>query len=143
MMRILMMANDSLLADAVASTLAGELDLDVVRVTRLEPEKGNRHSVVIVVDQGESEGSSIRASDLFRSEITLLVIKLSLSRRNIHVIQSYQLNNPEIEQVIDLVREFGRTNLKKKVEAPLMIAASDARRLVAVPVQAGMLAKTP
>jgi len=116
MIRVLVMANDSLLADAIASTLAEEIDLDVIRVTRRELGKGDRHSVVILVDEGESETESIRAIDLFRDEITLLVIKLSLKSRNIYVFESYQLNNPRIERVISLVREFGRANLKKKVE---------------------------
>jgi hypothetical protein len=109
------MANDSLMADAIASTLAEEIDLDVVRVTRRELGKGDRHSVVIVVDEGEVEDESIKAINLFRDEITLLLIKLSLKSRNIHVFESYQLNNPEMERVIDLVRDFGRANLKKKV----------------------------
>jgi hypothetical protein len=43
------------------------------------------------------------------------VIKFSLKSRNIHVFESYQLNNPKVERVIDLVRDFGRANLKKKV----------------------------
>jgi hypothetical protein len=43
------------------------------------------------------------------------------------VIQSYQLNNPEIERVIDLVRDFGKTNLKKKVEDSLNIPAPGSR----------------
>jgi hypothetical protein len=115
MIRVLVMANDSLLADAIASTLAAEIDLDVVRVTRRELGKGDRHSVVIVVDEGEVEDESIKATNLFRDEITLLLIKLSLKSRNIHVFESYQLNNPEMERVIDLVRDFGRANLKKKV----------------------------
>jgi len=116
MIRVLVMANDSLLADAIASMLAEEIDLDVIRVTRRELGKGDRHSVVILVDEGESETESIKAIDLVRDEITLLVIKLSLKSRKIHVFESYQLNNPGIERVISLVREFGRANLKKKVE---------------------------
>jgi len=116
MIRVLVMANDSLLADAIASMLTEEIDLDVIRVTRRELGKGDRHSVVILVDEGESETESIKAIDLVRDEITLLVIKLSLKSRKIHVFESYQLNNPGIERVISLVREFGRANLKKKVE---------------------------
>jgi len=122
MMRVLVMANDSLLADAIASTLAEEIDLDVVRVTRRELGKGDRHSVVILVDEGEAETESINTTDLFRNEITLLVIKLSLESRNIHVFESYQLNKPGIERVISLVRDFGRANLKKKVEEDVNIS---------------------
>lgn len=116
MIRVLLMANDSLLADSIASMLAEEINLDVVRLTRRELGKGDRYSVVIMVDEGESESVTINASDLFRDDITLLVIKLSLKSRNIFVYESYRLKNPGIERVINLVRDFGRTNLKKKVE---------------------------
>jgi hypothetical protein len=109
MIRVLVMANDSLLADAIASTLAEEINLDVVRVTRRELGKGDRHSVVIVVDEGDSESEFIKATDLFRDQITLLVIKLSLKSRNIHVFESYQLNNPRIDRVLDLVRDSAGT----------------------------------
>ena len=116
MIHVVVMANDSRLADSIASILAKEIDLDVVGLTRLELGKGNRHSVVIIVDEGESKDESINVNDLLRDNITLLVIKLSLKSRNIYVYESYQLNNPGIERVIELVRDFGRANLKKKVE---------------------------
>jgi hypothetical protein len=122
MIRVLVMANDSLLADAIASTLAEEIDLDVVRITRRELGKGDRHSVVIIVDEGASDIESIRATDLLRDEVTLLVIKFSLKSRNIQVFESYQLNNPKIERVIGLVRDFGRANLKKKVEVNVIMS---------------------
>jgi hypothetical protein len=116
MIRVLVMANDSLLADSIATTLAKEIDLDVIRVTRRELGKGDRHSVVILVDEEGTENETINVTDLFREGITLLLIKLSLKSRNIFVLESYQLNNPGIERVVDLVRDFGRTNLKKKAE---------------------------
>jgi hypothetical protein len=110
------MANDSLLADSIASILAEEINLDVVRVTHRTLGQGDRYSVVIVVEEEEPESDSIHVTDLFRDHLTQLVIKLSLKSRNIFVYESYQLNNPKIERVINLVREFGRINLKKKVE---------------------------
>ena len=116
MIRVLVMANDSLLADSIASTLAAEIDLDVVRLTRRELGTGDRYSVVIIVDEEEAEHETIKVSDLFRANVTLLLIKLSLKSRNIFVYESYQLNNPGIERVTELVRNFGKTNLKKKVE---------------------------
>lgn len=119
MIRVLVMANDSLLADAIVSTLAEEISLDVVRVTRRELGKGDRYSVVIIVDEGESDSESIKVTDLLCDDSTLLVIKLSLKSRNIFVYESYQLNNPRMERVIDMVRDFGRANLKKKVEEDL------------------------
>jgi hypothetical protein len=123
MIRVLLMANDSLLADSIASTLTAEIDLDVVRLTRRNLGKGDRYSVVIIVDEEDSESSSVNLTRLLREEITLLVILVSLKDRNIHVYESYQLNNPGVERIIDLVREFGRTNLKKKVEGVLAFSA--------------------
>jgi hypothetical protein len=127
MIRVLVMANDSLLADSIASTLAEEIDLDVVRMTRQGLGKGDRYSVVIVVDEGELEEEALRVSDLLREDVTLLLIKLSLQSRNIYVYESYQLNDPGIDRVINLVREFGRTNLKKKVEDQMKLATMHGR----------------
>ena len=116
MIRVLVMANNLLLADSVASILEEEIDLDVTRVTRRELGKGQPYSVVILVDERESENESIKAVDLLRDEITLLVIKVSLESRNVHIYESYQLNNPSIERVINLVRDFSRIYLRKKNE---------------------------
>jgi hypothetical protein len=116
MIHVLVMANDSVLAAGIVSMLAEEIDLDVVRLTRSELGKGDRYSVVIIVDEGEAEAQSIPFHDLFRENVTMLVIWLSLESRNIYVYESYQLNNPGIDRVIDLVRDFGEANLKKKAE---------------------------
>jgi hypothetical protein len=117
MIRVLLVANDSLLADSIASILKAEIDLDVVRLTRRDLGKGERYSVVIIVDEEGSEANPIRFGDLFRDDVTLLVIMVSLTNRNIRVYESYQLNNPGMARVIDLVRNFGRSNLKKNFEA--------------------------
>jgi len=121
MIRVVVMANDSLLADSIASTLAEEIDLDVVRLTLRELQHGDRHSVVILVEEEESKSESIRFTDLFRDDLTLLLIRVSLESRDIFVYESYQLNNPAVERVIDLVRDFGRANLKKKIEEVVSI----------------------
>ena len=117
MIRVLLMADNCLLADSIASTLTTEVDLDVVRLTRRDLGKGDRYSVVIIVKEEGSDADPIGLSDLFRDEMTLLVILVSPTNRNIHVYESYQLNNPGLERVIDLVRDFGRSNFKKKFEA--------------------------
>ena len=116
MIRVLVMANDSVLVAGITTTLAQEIDLDVVRVSSRELGKGDRYSVVIIVDEGESEGDAIKVSDLFREDVSLLLIKLSLKSRDVYVYESYQLNNPGFDRVIKLVRDFGKANLKKKVE---------------------------
>jgi hypothetical protein len=53
------------------------------------------------------------------------------------VIESYQLNNPGIERVIDLVRAFGKTNRKKKVEASVMFFPLGTRNLAPLQIPAG------
>ena len=116
MIHISVISNDSFLADSIASLLEEEIDLDNVRVTRRELGKGQPYSAVIIVDEGESENESIKVAELFRDEITLLVIQVSLESQNIHVYESYQLNKPSIERVINLVRVFSREYLTKKNE---------------------------
>jgi hypothetical protein len=72
--------------------------------------------MVILVDEGDSNDESIKATELLRDEITLLVIKISLESQNIHVYESYQLYKPDFERVVSLVRAFSSTYLRKKNE---------------------------
>jgi hypothetical protein len=113
MINISVIANDSLLADAIATTLSEQIDLDVSRLTRHELGKGDRYSVVVIVDEEGSEHEPIQVTDLFREDITLLVILISLKSQDMYIYESYQLKNPKIERIINLVREFGSANLKK------------------------------
>jgi hypothetical protein len=133
MIRVLVMANDSLLADGIASLLAAETDLDVVRLTRGKLGKGERYSVVIIVDENDPDSEAINVADFIREDVTLLLIKMSLESRNIFVYESYQLNNPTIERVMEIVRDFGRTNLKKKAEAN--VRTDDLPQAIRVPAQ--------
>ena len=119
MIRILVMANDSLLADSIVSILEEEMDLGSALVSRRELGKGQPFSMVIIVDEGESENESIKAAELIRDEITLVVIQVSLESQNIHVYESYQLNKPSIERVINLVGGFCRAYLTKKNEGAM------------------------
>ena len=116
MIRVVVMANDSLLADGIARLLASETDLDVVRLTHGKLGKGDRYSVVIVVDENDADSEAVNIADFIREGVTLLLIKMSLESRNIFIYESYQFNNPTVERVMELVREFGKANLKKKVE---------------------------
>jgi hypothetical protein len=116
MIHVLVLANDSVLADIIVSTLSNEIDLDVVRMRYQELKRGDQYSVVILVDEEESESDPLQFTDLFHHGITLLLIRVSLKSRNIFVYESYQINNPTIEWVIELVRDFSQANLKKKVE---------------------------
>ena len=93
MIRVLVMANISVLADSIASILAEEIDLDAVQVAHRELGKGQPYSVVILVDEGEADDESIKAIDLLRDEITLLVIKVSLENQDIHIYKVINLTN--------------------------------------------------
>jgi hypothetical protein len=124
MIQVLVLANDSLLADTIVSTLSKEIDIDVVRTTSQELKRGDRYSAVILIDEEESESEPFWFTDLFRNGITLLLIRVSLKSRNIFVYESYQINNPSMERVVDLVRDFSQANLKKKVEDLMTISVS-------------------
>ena len=123
MIRTLLMANDSLLADSLVSILARDTDIDIVRLTPHELRKGDPYSVVIIIDDGEYENEFYKAADLFGNHDTLLVIIISLKSRNVYVYECYQLVNPEMERLIYIVREFSRMDLKKKVEEDVKIKA--------------------
>jgi hypothetical protein len=105
------MANESVLGDYIAATLSQEIDLDVVRLTQRDLPNGGRYSVVIMVDEGDND-ESFRLHEINREDMSLLVIKVSLKSKNIYVFESYQLINPHVEQLVHLVREFSRKNLK-------------------------------
>jgi len=116
MIRILVMANESLLADYIASTLSQEIDLYVILVTRDELGLRKDYSVVIVVDDGLVENESIKLQEVIRDDIALLLVRVSLKNRIVYIDESYQLINPGMAQVVDLVRNFNTKNLKKKSE---------------------------
>lgn len=124
MIRVLMMANDSLLADGIGSLLAQDIDLDVVQVNHQELVKGDDQSVLIVIDEGQPENESINVADLIRDRPNLIVIMLSLESRNIYIYESYQLDNPDMEQVVHIIKEFSRMNLKKNPDEQMLTGTS-------------------
>jgi len=116
MIRAMVMANNSILVDTVASILAQEIGLDVLQLTYREPRSKyaairDHRSIVIQIDDGDVENESFAVMDPVRNDVPLLVLKISLKSRNIHIITSCQLVHPETEQVADLVRDFRRTYL--------------------------------
>ena len=131
MIHVLVMANDSVLADIIVSTLSKEIDLEVVRMTYQEVKRGDQYSVVILVDEDESASEPFRFIELFQDGIPLLLIKVSVKSRNIFVYENYQINNPSMEQVVKLVGNFGRTKVKKKVEEIWEIGSS--RKMTPLP----------
>jgi hypothetical protein len=126
MLHVLVLANDSVLADIIVSTLSKEIDIDVVRMRYQELKRGDQYSVVILVDEEEPETEPFWFAELFREGVTLLLIRVSIKSRNIYVCESYQINNPSMERVVDLIKDFGRAHLKKKVEQLMNIGISQA-----------------
>lgn len=121
MIRVLVMANDSLLVDVVASILAVEIGPDVLQLAYQLPRNiywaiRDPRSMLIVVDEGGPENESIKVPDSFRNDSPLLLIKASLKTMNIDIYEGYQLTRPGMEQVIELVRDFSGTYLRKKNE---------------------------
>jgi len=115
MIHVLVLANNSLLADAVVLILAEEIDLGEAWISRHELGRGSPHSMMIFVDDGGPDNELKELTELFRGDVTLLVIKVALTKPSLYLFESYQLNNPETERIISLVRDFCRANLKKNV----------------------------
>lgn len=121
MIRVVVIANNSLLVDVIASILAVEIGPDVLQLLYRLPRSiyevlRDPRSVLILVDEGAPENSSIEVPDSFRDDGPVLVIKASLKTMNIDIHKSYPLTRPGMEQVIELVRDFIRTHFKKKAE---------------------------
>ena len=110
MIQVLVMANDSLLADHIVTTLSREADLDVFRITRDELGVRRDYSVVIVLDEEMDEHEPIQLKEIMRHGTSLLLIRVSLKNRNVYVDESYQLANPGITQIVDLLKEFSMKN---------------------------------
>lgn len=121
MIRVLVMAKDSFLVQAIASILTEEIGPHVLRLTYLEPRTTyevirDPRSVLIDVDEGQSRNETVTVPDRIREDSPLLMIMISLKSRNLHIFESYQLANPGMEYVVNLVRDFSRTYLRKKFE---------------------------
>jgi len=111
------MANDSFIVDSIASILASEISLDVLQLTYYLPRNDHEsirdhRTVVIMIDDGESDTRSLQVPDSCRDDGPLLLVKASLKAINLHVYQGYQLNGSPMEQVAKLVRDFSRTYLR-------------------------------
>jgi len=121
MIRVSVMAEDSLVVQAIAAILAQVIVPNVLQLTYLEPcmiyeAIRDPRSVLISVDEGQFRNETATMPDLIRTDSPLLVIMISLKSQNIHVFENYQLANPGMEHVVDLVRDLSRTYLKGKKE---------------------------
>jgi hypothetical protein len=59
MISVLVMANDLLLASAIASRLAGEISPETIRVAQHELDRQDHQSLVMVIEQGERASGSV------------------------------------------------------------------------------------
>jgi hypothetical protein len=114
MIRVLILANDSLLAHFIESALSQQRDLAVFRGTRDEPGARRDYAVVILVDEGLAEDELIRLQEFMHEDAVWLLIRVSVNNRNVYVNESYQLFNPGMNQLIQLVREFNRAHLAEE-----------------------------
>lgn len=113
MVHVLVMANDSLLADAIVSNLAQETTLDVLRLTQQDPGKVHLaiHKdclVVIIVEEGKSDDAFITANDLLRDYDCFRIITISSQRHHLRICDSYQMPISGVAQVINLAKGFKR-----------------------------------
>jgi len=68
MIRVLVMANDPLLADAMAAMLAEQVGVDSIRLTHHRLESDDLHSLVMVVDGGKPGNEPIFFSSLCKTQ---------------------------------------------------------------------------
>jgi hypothetical protein len=116
MIRVLVIANESLLADSIVSSLSQEADMEVFRRARDELGFRKDYSVVVIVDDGLPESESIKLKEVIRDNKTLLLVRVSLESRIVRVDESYEVVNPGMEQIISLVRDFTSQNLARMAQ---------------------------
>jgi hypothetical protein len=116
-MHVLVIANDSVLTDAIVSTLGEENDLDVLRATRYESEKvaqavREHCPVVIVVEEGSSEEKMFMTGNLFNGYDHLRILVVSPEQSRVRICESYHVPISRMEQMVNLVR--GSEEFKQK-----------------------------
>ena len=115
MVNVLVMANDSLLADAIVLNLAQETTLDVLRLT--QHDSGKVHQaiqkdclVVIIVEEGKSDDVFMIANELLQDYDCFRIITMSSQKHHLRICDSYQMPISGMAQVIDLAKGFRREN---------------------------------
>ncbi len=110
MIRVLVMANESVLADAILSTLSEETDMDVFRVTHHERrDKVDQiihqyRPLVIIIEEGTSHRETITASDLLRDYDPLRIFTVSPNKHDLRICESYHVPILGIEHMVNLLR---------------------------------------
>jgi hypothetical protein len=121
MVRVLVMSNDSLLADAIVSNLSQETTLDVLRLTHQNPNKVYQAlledcPVVIIVEDGKAGDVVITDTDLLKSSGCFRLITVSLQTTHLRIFDSYQMPISGITQVIELAKGFDHENWSEAIE---------------------------
>ena len=118
MVHVLVMANDSLLADAIVSNLAQEATLDVLRLT--QDDTGQVYQaiqkdclVVIIVEEGKSNDAFIIANEMLQYYDCFRIITISSQKHHLRICDSYQIPISGVKQVINLAKDFTRENLSE------------------------------
>jgi hypothetical protein len=121
MMRVSVMANDSVLVDVIAAILAREIRLDVLQLSYHQPLSIARtvrdhRSAVIFIDEGDYDSESMLRKDPFFLDDPLIVIKICLKSRKVYIFETYQLGKPGMDQMVRLVRDLNWTWLQDSAE---------------------------
>jgi hypothetical protein len=114
MIRVSVMANDVLLVDEIAAILAKEISLDVLQLIYHPPQSiykiiRDHRSVVILIDEGDSDSESMLGNDPFFFDNPLLVVKICLRSRDIYIFETYQLGKPGLNQMVERLRDLSKT----------------------------------
>jgi len=115
MVDVLVIANDSLLADFIISSLAQETTLDVFRLTYRDSHKVDdvlrEHCLaVIIIEETESNNALIAVNDFLRDNSCFRIITISPEKKYIHICDGYQVPISGLAQVINLAKSFNREN---------------------------------
>ena len=113
MIRVLVMAESSLLADAIVSNLAQEANLAVLRLTDHDPSmisEARGCSVLIMVEEGKPHHPFIPANDMLRDYGCFRLITVSPQKHHLHVWDRYEMPISGMAQAAALAQGFSREN---------------------------------
>jgi hypothetical protein len=121
MLPVLVLANESILADTIVANLTQDAVLDVLRLTHHDLSKVHQSirekcSVVIIVEEGNSSDAIITAHDLLLENGCFRMITISLQNQHLQVYDSYQMPISGMAQIISLAKSFYRENYGEVAE---------------------------
>jgi hypothetical protein len=113
MIRVLVIAGSSLLADAIVLRLAQEANLDMLRIQQHDPTKIAEailegYSVVIIIEDEYSADVYITAKNLLQDYGPFRVITVSPEKHHLHICDSYDMPVSGLTQVVNLAKGFSQ-----------------------------------